>query len=378
MKLLSSQLQSQLSDEQATIVGKILSKIYELGYTCKALPNINVGPIVTVYRCLPTRRTKVSHLENLAKDFAVTLGVEDVLVKRLPGESAVAVFVPNAKRSFIDFKKTMNHAYALYNNKKAKIPLCVVDYLGNPFYEDITTLPHLLIAGSTGSGKSTLVTSLLAQIVYVADSNDVQLVLSDTKNVEFGRFIGAPHLLFPPATSVYQTMEHMEWLVTETNDRLKRIGEAKLRNITEYRETQREMSYILFVIDELADILMNRVREGRNPSVGKIAESLLSTIVQKSRAAGIHVIACTQRPSVNIVAGSIKANFPARLSFRLPSGADSRTVLGIEGAEHLLSQGDMLYVSPNKSGITRLHAPFTKLEDIEACVENAVRRLDVS
>jgi len=328
-------------------------------------------------------------MESLADDFAVLLGVEDIMVKRMPGESAVGVFVPNRQRTLVKFLDTL--ALNWQQSKAARVPLNFgVDYLGNGFVEDLATLPHLLIAGSTGSGKSTLISSMIAVVINIVNSNAIKFILSDTKNVEFGHFVGAPHLLFDPVTSIYQTIEKMEWLCEEMEDRLKKIGKAGCRNIFEYKEKLNatptivpnnfhgpveDLPYIILVIDELADILSDSSRPGqKGPSIGKIAGGFLAKIVQKSRAAGVYVIACTQRPSVNIVSGSIKANFPARLSFRLPSGPDSRTVIGTEGAEHLLSQGDMLYCSPNRPGITRLHAPWASITDIKAAVEAAIRR----
>lgn len=386
---------SSLTDEQLGVVTKVTIKMMELGLNVKFIPNISVGPIISIYRFLPQGSTRVSMIEALADDFAVVLGVEDVMVKRMPGESAVGIMVPNKNRTIVKYLDTATAVWKANQGDDCPtsgVPLGFgVDHLGNPFVEDLTALPHLLIAGSTGSGKSTLVSSILASLIFVKRSNEVKLILSDTKNVEFGHFIGAPHLLFTPATSVYQTMEQMEWLVDEMDKRLKTIGSQGCRNIFEYKEKANaierlqntgfpcskaaEIPFIILVIDELADILGDRSKSGdKGPGIGKVAEGLLAKIVQKSRAAGVYVIAATQRPSVNIVSGSIKANFPARLSFRLPSGHDSRTVLGIEGAEHLLSRGDMMYVSPNRPGISRLHAPWASIQDINNAVEAAIQR----
>lgn len=362
-----------LNAEQEVVVGKVASKLAELGYEARFIGPISVGPILSVYRFFPTGRTKVSNLEALASDFAVTLGVEDVLVKRMPGESAVGIFVPNAERTYINFRDTASTIWQTYHAPNGPtVPLNLgIDHLGQPFVEDLALLPHLLIAGSTGAGKSTLLDALIASIVYTVNSDTIKLVMSDTKNVEFGHFVGAPHLLFEPATSIYQTLEQLDWVIDEMSDRLNALGKAGVRNIFEYREMGKKMASIVVIIDELADIMQFK---GEKRGESKIAEDKLGAIVQKSRAAGVYVIAATQRPSVNVVAGSIKANFPARLTFRLPSDADSRTVIGTTGAEHLLSRGDMLYVSPNAPGIRRLHAPFVEIEDIKAAVEVAIRR----
>lgn len=380
-------LDSTLTPEQIRTMSVIGMKLLGLGCNVKMLPNVSVGPIVSVYRLLPQGSTKVSHLEALASDLAVALGVEDILIKRLPGESAVAVFVPNTERTFVDFKTIVTELWKLQaSNAPHEIPLAFgVDHTGKFFCEDLALLPHLLIAGTTGSGKSTLLSSLLASIVYCVNSSTLKLVLSDTTNVEFTHFIGAPHLLFPPAINIYQTLERMDWLLDEMEDRLKKIAAAGVRNIAEYNAIQmsgagvpsKRMPRILFLIDELADLLCDDRKgdgEKKGPSLGKVAQSKLSTMVQKSRKSGIHVIASTQRPSVDIVKGSIKSNFPARLTFRLPSDIDSRTVINTEGAEHLLARGDMLYSSPLRPTIVRLHSPFASIKDIEAAVEVSIQK----
>ena len=266
-------------------------------------------------------------------------------------------------------------------------PLCLgIDYLGEPVVEDLVDMPHLLIAGSTGSGKSTLLNSLLAAIVYSVNDQNVNLVISDTKGVEFNRFAKVPHMLFEPATSAFETSERMEWLCEEADRRLKIFAQAGVRNIHEfntmtypghglYDYDRRPLSFIVFVIDEVADLIGKSANQAKHKelktSIAKLCEQQLSRIAARSRAAGIYVIAATQRPSVDVINGVIKANFPGRLSFRLPSQVDSRTVLGTGGAEHLLAQGDCLFLNPNRPGLQRIHAPLTPIEDVEACVEYA-------
>lgn len=364
---------NKLTDDQLDVVAKITIKLTELRYDAKFIPPVSVGPLISVFRFLPTNQTRVSNLEGLATDFAVLLGVEDVFVKRLPGESSVGVFVPNRERTLVKFLDCINNVWKVRND--IKVPLNLgVDYLGSPVVIDLVDLPHLLIAGSTGSGKSTLLASLIASVCYCVGPERVQFILSDTKNVEFGHFVGAPHLLFEPATSVYQTLERFDWVIDEMEDRLKTIGKAGFRNVHEYNSANNSkgpLPFIIIIIDELADLMMFK---GSKKGESKIADEKISKIVQKSRAAGIYFIAATQRPSVNVVAGSIKANFPARLTFRLPSEFDSRTIINTTGAEHLLSQGDMLFVNPNKPGLQRLHAPYARIEDIKACVDAAARK----
>jgi S-DNA-T family DNA segregation ATPase FtsK/SpoIIIE len=407
-----------LTLKQLEISAKIVVKLQTLGCEVKFLPEISEGPVLSVYRVVPKGKTKVSEIENLAKDLAVFLGAEDIVVKRLPGESSVAIFVPNEERKFVKFQDCISGWYSkcsAVNTESTKwtldykIPLILgANHLGHFYYDDLSTLPHLLIAGTTGGGKSTLLTSLVAGMIYIKKPTELKLLIADTKGVEFTSFQGCSHIT-QIGTSIYEVLEMMDSLIGETERRLKLFSRIQgCKNIVEYNYHQkfsleRQQSiipYICFVIDELADLLDNKSRmssinkeeeeenesnessdtkndkrsnkgsnQGRSPTISKIASDYLGKIVQKSRATGIHCIAATQRPSVNIVQGSIKANFPARLTFRLPSQHDSRTVINTEGAEHLLSRGDMLYISPNKAGIARLHAPLVSEIEIRAAIE---------
>lgn len=364
-----------LAEEQAHTSAKIALKLTLLGLSTKFIEPVIEGPVVSVYRFQPQGSTRVSQIESLSQDFAVALGVEDVLVKRIPGEEAVGIFVPNKERKTVLWRNLLGEL-SVNKGNRYEIPLILgVDHLGKVVVEDLALFPHLLIAGSTGGGKSTLERALFASWTYSCPN--VQVVVSDTKGVEFGHFIGAPNLLFSPATNVYQTLERMDWLLQEMERRLKIFGKQGVLNINEYnqdsRNTQTRLPRIVFLIDELADLLGSRSRtdEKRSSSVGKIASQKLSELASKARASGIHVIAGTQRPSVKLLEGDIKSNFTARLSFRLPSYADSTTVLSTGGAEHLLARGDMLFVNPNKPGLQRIHAPIASIEDIKAAVEFA-------
>lgn len=378
-----------LTGEQLATMATLQLKLNSLGVDGRFQNEVSKGPIVSIYRFEPTNATKVSQVEGLADDFAIALGVEDVFVKRMPGENAVGIFVPNKERRFIPWRETVQGLWDYYNKDGVAIPLDFgVDHLGNYVCDDLAKLPHLLIAGSTGSGKSTLLHCILAGIIYTCPKERVRLILSDTKGVEFRAFHGCSHLLYNVAESAEATIEQFEYAINELEKRLKLFGPAGFKNIAEYNAVHRNGSalpYILIVIDELADLLLNETKvpdyenldkEGnpKDVKLSKIASRKLSYIVQKSRATGVHVIAGVQRPSVNVVTGDIKANFPARLSFRLPTEADSRTILGISGAEHLLSRGDMLYNSPNRPGIIRLHSPFAVTSDIEAAIQMAVMR----
>jgi S-DNA-T family DNA segregation ATPase FtsK/SpoIIIE len=376
---MSTQPTPLLTQEQNAVITALTFKMTQLGLRVKPLPKeVSVGPVVTVYRFEPQGSTKVAHIEALSQDFAVILAAEDVVVKRLPGETSVAVFVPNKERQSVQW---FNVCQIPQTENRPNIPLLMgIDHLGRRVIEDLSLFPHLLVAGSTGGGKSTWMGSEIATIILNYSPQELRIALSDTKGVEFHHFANAPHLLSPTATSVDDTIKLFDQLITMMDDRLKLFGQKGHRNIIEYNEktSQNRLPYVCLFIDELFDILSDKRRlevdEGRGPRIGEVAQGKLCKLAAKARASGIHIIAATQRPSVKIIEGDIKANFPARLSFRLPSEADSRTVLGTSGAEHLLSRGDMLFINPNKPGIYRIHAPIASLSDIKACVEYALRK----
>jgi S-DNA-T family DNA segregation ATPase FtsK/SpoIIIE len=326
----------------------------------------------------------VSHLEGLSQDFAVTLGAEDVMVKRMPGESAVGVFVPNKTRQWV---KWINNSTV--DTKKYHIPLVLgIDYLGNIVIEDLATLPHLLIAGSTGGGKSTLLNSIIGAWILNYSKDDLQLVLCDIKEgVEFTKFQAAPQLRSNIATTIDLTHIRMDELIDEMKRRLQLLAQNDVHNIEEYNAVRQgsktRLPYVAFVVDEFSDLLSDRRRVEEEVTfdgkvklarAGEIATRKLSTLASKARASGIHLILATQRPSAKLLEGDIKTNFTARMAFKLPSQTDSRVVLDTGGAEHLLKFGDMLFINPNKSGLQRIHAPHATREDIKAAIEFAASR----
>lgn len=367
---------SELTEEQVQVFATLVSKMRALQVDASPLPAVTVGPVVSGYRFEPRGATRISHIESLAKDFALALGVESVLVKRMPGDNAVGVFVPNKVKKGVTFLETISFVWPLKD--KLAIPLNLgITSIGDPLVEDLATLPHLLIAGSTGSGKSTLLTSIITTIIATKSADSVRFVLSDTNGVEFGHFIGAPHLVFDPATTVYKTLDHIEWLLTQTDFRLAKFAKVSCRNITEFNMNSSEknkLPYIVLIIDEIADLMLHKHKsDDEETSVSKLFENRLCLLAGRCRKTGIHIIGSTQRPSVNIVTGSIKANFPARLSLKLPTAVDSRTILDTEGAEHLLVPGDMLYQSPLRAELIRAHAPVTRNSEILATIEAIVR-----
>lgn len=354
------------SDEQKATIVAITLKLAQLGHEVTWQEPITTGPVITTYRFAPRSATKVNQIVSCSADLGIALRSEAVLVRRLPGEGCIGISVPNAKRSMVLWRDTLAQPPA-----DAKVPLNLgVDSQGRQFRDDLALAPHLLIAGSTGGGKSVLMNGLIASLMYWRRPEQVRFILSDTKQVEFIHFNGAPHLLRPVCTTQYETWDAMDWIADRMEERLKIIGRAGYQNIEQYNKGPwsvapgtPKMAYYILVIDELATVL-----GGDKHGESKIAQAKLGKIVQLARAAGVHVIAGTQRPSVDVVTGTVKNNFPARLSFRLTSEMDSRTVLDTSGAEQLLQQGDMLYKGPAAPALKRLHSAYASIDDIKQMV----------
>lgn len=366
----------KLTPEQKTVVDTIQDKWSALAMNADFTGPVTVGPLISTFRFFPDRRTKVASLENSARDLAVALGAEAVLVKRMPGESAVGVTVPNKERKVITFEETIGHVRSYFEKNPDSIPLNFGQTAdGEPYVDNLTEMPHLLIAGATGSGKSTQLHAIVASIIFCMDPKQIKLCIGDTKGVEFSHMKGVPHLKFPVAENLFQAMEQLQWGYDETERRLKQNFQWKgVRNIHEYNAMvpdDQKLPYIVYVFDELADILGPHLGQGE----AKLNANKLNALVARSRASGIYVIAGTQRPDVKMVAGSIKANFPARLSFRMSSSIDSKTIINTKGAENLLGKGDMLFLSPTQHGnLKRLHAPYTSIQDIRNTVTYVLTR----
>jgi S-DNA-T family DNA segregation ATPase FtsK/SpoIIIE len=355
------------TDEQFRIIAAITVKLAQLGHEVIFVEPITTGPLITTFRFAPKAATKVNQIVNCSQDLALALSAEDIVIRRLPGEAVIGVSVPNTERQPVLWRDLLASPAPF---DTTPIPLNFgVDSQGRPFREDLTKLPHLLVAGSTDGGKSTLINGMIAALMYWRQPSQVQFILSDTKRVEFGKFKGSPYLLCDPLKTMYETWEQMDWLIDEVERRLKTLESWRCQKIADYhqRNPQHTMPYIVFVVDELYHIL-----GGTKRGESKIGTDKLTRIAGESRAAGIHCVVGTQRPSVDVVSGSIKANFPARLTFRLPSETDSRTIIGCGGAEHLLARGDMLYCSPNHPATRRLHSGFASQEDIRQCLAYAV------
>lgn len=368
------------SPEQLTTIATLQLKLSSLKIDGHFLPEVTEGPIVSLYRFKPTGATRLSQVEGLSKDMAIALGVETVQIASLPRENAIGIYVPNKSKKDLPFKSTVEYVWNAAASGTIKVPICLgMGTQGDILVEDLTLLPHLLIAGSTGSGKSTLLNSILASFCYCVPPSKLRLVLCDTKQVEFTLFERAPHLLLPVAKDVPSVVDSLEDLCHLIDQRLTLMAQRGVQNILQYNERNqhKQMEYIVLVIDELAEPLQDQRKESDEKgakSYGKLAEYKLGRITSKARATGIYVIAATQRTSVKVVEGNIKANFPARVSFRLPSDFDSRTILGRSGAESLLARGDILFLNPNSPEVRRIHAPLAEQRDIEAAIEMAISR----
>ena len=332
-----------------------------------AVVQIHPGPVVTTYELKPDAGVKYSKITGLADDLCLAMQAESVLIDRIPGKSTVGIQIPNPNREQISVRELLESEP--YRRSQSKLTLALGKTIhGEPFVSDLATMPHLLIAGSTGTGKSVSVNAMLSSILFRATPDDVRLIMIDPKRLELGMYEDIPHLLTPVVVDPKLASNALRWAVREMEERYKTLATVGVRNIEQYNrniklaqtETQgpltdshgnevRPLPFIVVLIDELADLMMVASNE---------VEESIARLAQMARAVGIHLILATQRPSVDVITGLIKANLPARISFRVSSKVDSRTILDGNGAEQLLGRGDMLYLPPASSRFVRLHGPY--------------------
>jgi len=338
------------------------------------ITQINPGPVVTTFEMKPEAGIKYSRITGLCDDLCLALRAESILIERMAGKSTVGIQVPNRERETIWLREMVESPE--FNNSKSKLTLALgKDINGRINVADLATMPHLLIAGSTGSGKSVAINAMIASILYKATPDQVRLIMVDPKRVELGVYDGVPHLYTPIITEPKLAANALRNAVREMERRLKLLASRGVRNISQYNHLFEEdttpslfgneqqegpIPYIVIIIDELADLMML--------DQSNVEESI-TRLAQMARAVGIHMVLATQRPSVDVITGLIKANFPARISFRVATKVDSRTILDANGAEALLGRGDMLYLPSGSSRLHRLHAPFTTEKEIAAVVE---------
>jgi len=322
-----------------------------------------VGPVVTTFEFKPLPHIKVSKILSLQDDLAMALKAQSIRIQApIPGKDVVGIEIPNEKVETIYLREILESDIF----KKAKSPLTVAvgkDIVGAPFVTDLKKLPHLLIAGTTGSGKSVGINAMILSLLYRNSPDELKFLMIDPKMLEFSIFNDIPHLLTPVITEPKKAIMALNSMVKEMERRYKLMSKARVKNIEGYNNKvsdEEKMPYIVIIIDELADLMMTS---------GKDVEYSIARLAQMARASGIHLIVATQRPSVDVVTGLIKANLPSRISFKVGQKIDSKVILDQFGAESLLGRGDMLFTPPGITGLIRLHAPFTSEEEIERVVE---------
>ena len=323
------------------------------------------GPVVTTFEFKPAPNVKVSKILNLQDDLAMALKAQTIRIQApIPGKDVVGIEVPNEDTQTIYLKEMLDSD--IFQNSKSPLTMILgKDIVGKPFITDLKKLPHLLIAGTTGSGKSVGINSMILSLLYKNSPDNLKLVMIDPKMLEFSMYNDIPHLLTPVITKAGDAINALANMVSEMERRYTLMSQTKTKNIENYNEkAQKEgyetMPYIVVVIDELADLMMTS---------GKDVEYSIARLAQMARASGIHLIVATQRPSVDVVTGLIKANLPSRLSYKVGQKIDSKIILDSMGAESLLGRGDMLFTPPGMSGLVRIHAPWSTEEEIEKVVD---------
>ena len=319
------------------------------------IKKINNGPVVSLYEFEPAAGVKVSKIINLSDDLARNTSSTSARVAVIPGKNTVGIEIPNENRESVFLREIISNER--FKSRDLKLPIALGKNIsGVPVIGDLTSMPHLLIAGTTGSGKSVCVNTIITSLLYKLSPELCKLILIDPKMLELSAYEGIPHLLSPVITDAKKATAALGWTVKEMNSRYKLMSKVGVRNIDGYNEKHKlKMPYIVVVVDEMSDLML---------VAGKEIENYIQKLSQMARAAGIHIIMATQRPSVDVITGTIKANFPTRVSFQVSSKIDSRTILGEQGAEQLLGKGDMLFMS-SANRIIRIHGPYVSEREIE-------------
>lgn len=322
---------------------------------------ISPGPVVTTYEYSPAPGIKINKIAGLSDDLALGLKVQSVRVAgSVPGKVALGIEIPNQLREIVYIREIISAEEYRANSHKLTIALGL-DVVGNLAMANLAKMPHLLIAGATGAGKSVGINTILASILYNATPEEVRFLLIDPKRIELSGYEGIPHLLHPVVIDPKLASRALNWAVREMERRYRLLEEAKVKSFDSYNQNSEEkLPYIVVVVDELADLMM---------VASKDVEAAIARLAQMARAAGMHIILATQRPSVDVLTGLIKANFPTRISFKVFSKVDSRTILDGSGAEHLLGMGDMLLLAPGTAGIKRVHGAYISEQETADIVE---------
>ncbi|HYK87364.1 MAG TPA: DNA translocase FtsK, partial [Acidobacteriota bacterium] len=349
-----------------------------------SVTQIHPGPVVTTFEFKPDAGVKYARITSLVDDLCLGIKAESLRIDRIPGKATVGIEVPNKHREIIMLRELIDSD--VFRRSSSKLTLALGKVInGNGYVTELTKMPHLLIAGATGSGKSVALNCMITSVLYKAAPDEVRLILIDPKRLELGIYANIPHLLTPIVTDPKEAAAALRWATSEMETRYKRLALRGVRNIDQYnallRSTGRQLSlidsnepggelekplpYLLIVIDELADLMMVSMRE---------VEESISRLAAMARAVGIHLILATQRPSVDVITGIIKANFPCRIAFKVATKVDSRTIIDSNGAEQLLGNGDMLFIPPGTSRLTRVHGAYVSEKETQAIVEHLCKQ----
>ena len=350
--------QNKTSQSNVKERSELLEKVFEDFNIKISVINVKLGPVVTLYEILPAAGIKINTIINLADDISRSMGVGAVRIAQIFGTQYLGVEVPNDQRESVTIKELLSNAN--FKSTTHKIPICIgKDISGNIEVIDLSKTPHLLVAGTTGSGKSVFINTLLASLLYKFSPSELRLILIDPKMLELSVYNDIAHLLTPVVTEPKKAIIALKWVCKEMERRYSMMNEEGTRNLEGYNQKASEkLPYIVVFIDEMADLMM---------TAGKEVEHYVQRLAQMARACGIHLVMATQRPSVDIITGSIKANFPSRVSFQVASKYDSRTVLGEIGAEQLLGNGDMLMIK-NGASLIRYQSAFISDDEVNKLI----------
>jgi S-DNA-T family DNA segregation ATPase FtsK/SpoIIIE len=339
----------------------LLSKLEDFGVSGE-VKGISPGPVVTTYEYSPAPGVKINKIVSLADDLAMALKVDRVrIVGSIPGKAALGIEIPNPTRKTVYLRDIL--MTEKYRESKSRLSLALgLDVVGRPVIADITRMPHLLIAGATGAGKSVALNAFIASILFKAAPEEVRLLMIDPKRIELSAYENIPHLLHPVVVEPKMASRALMWAVREMERRYMLLEEYRVKSFDSYNRLPEveKLPYVVIIVDELADLMM---------VASKDVESSIARLAQMARAAGMHILLATQRPSVDVLTGLIKANFPTRISFKVSSKVDSRTILDQSGAEHLLGDGDMLYLPPGAAKLRRIHGAFISEAETERLID---------
>ncbi|RLG28797.1 DNA translocase FtsK, partial [Methanosarcinales archaeon] len=360
------EIQRESLEMNARRVEKKLADFGVEGEVIEILP----GPVITMYEYKPAPGVKISKVAGLSDDLALALRASSIrIVAPIPGKAAIGIEIPNNQREMVFLKEILSST--AYNDSKFELPIALgKDITGAPYVTDLTKMPHLLVAGATGAGKSVSINTMINSLLFKLSPDVVRFLMIDPKRIELSVYHDIPHLLHPVVTQPKEATKALRWAVEEMERRYMLLSDRGVRNINTYNRKvlkeqksesadevnakKKTLPYIILVIDELADLMMASSRD---------VEEAITRLAQMARAAGIHLIIATQRPSVDVLTGIIKANFPARISFQVSSRVDSRTILDSMGAETLLGEGDMLFMPPGVGRIMRIHGAYVSEEE---------------